>query len=134
LPNLVGKSLTELINYFQHHRCSGCHLSIHADYDTIKQERDKYKPELDSHVCPSCSEICCANGDYQQIKQELSQRESECQKHLAEKEAQIITQIITDCQLGLSSDSALAVVINRLKELINKGPDSSQDALIADLQ
>ncbi|CAG8486306.1 4901_t:CDS:10 [Racocetra fulgida] len=134
LPNLAGKSLTELIDYFQHHRCSGCHLSVHADYDTIKQERDKYKSELDSHVCPSCSEICCVNGDYQQIKQELSQQENKCQKHLAEKEAQIITQIITECQLGLSSDSALAAVINRLKELINKGPDSSQDTLIADLQ
>ena len=133
LPNLAGKSLTELIDYFQHHRCSGCHLSVHADYDTINQERDKYKLQLDSHVC-SCPNICCANGDYQQIKQELSQQENKCQKHLAEKEAQIITQVITDCQLGLSSDSALTLVISRLKELINKAPDSSQTAIITDLQ
>ncbi|CAG8839189.1 21114_t:CDS:2, partial [Racocetra persica] len=45
---------------------------------------------------PYCSEVCCKNGDYATIKQQLDQQKENCKTHLAEKEKQIISQIITE--------------------------------------
>ncbi|CAG8699199.1 4619_t:CDS:2, partial [Cetraspora pellucida] len=110
----------------------------------VEQQRDNYKSQLENHTCPTCSEVCCKNGDYATIKQQLDQQKENCKTHLAEKEKQIISQIITECQLGLNPDSVLEAVVTRIKELINKGPDSQvvddlqqqlkeKDQIIADL-
>ncbi|KLL03035.1 MAG: hypothetical protein MRERV_56c007 [Mycoplasmataceae bacterium RV_VA103A] len=97
----------------------------------VEQQRDNYKSQLENHTCPTCSEVCCKNGDYVTIKQQLDQQKENYKTHLAEKEKQIISQIITECQLGLNPDSVLEAVVTRIKELINKGPDSQ---VIANLQ
>jgi hypothetical protein len=76
LPNyLNGKTLPQLINYAQ----VNCHVPTHADYDTIKQQRDDYQQELDTHRC-SFSQICCVNGDYDKIKQQLDSHNSELER------------------------------------------------------
>ncbi|KLL01923.1 MAG: hypothetical protein MRERV_94c005, partial [Mycoplasmataceae bacterium RV_VA103A] len=62
------------------HHCSGCHVAAHANYDTIKQERDNYKLELDNHVC-FCPNICCANGDYAEIKQQRDNYQQQINDH-----------------------------------------------------
>ncbi|CAG8776152.1 19639_t:CDS:10 [Gigaspora margarita] len=124
----LTEEVEKLINHWRNHRCKTC---PHNDYNTIKQERDNYKQQLDTHTCPTCPQTCCVNGDYDAIKEQLSQQAEQHQQQLTAKEKEIITQIISECQLGLNPDSVLEAVITRIKELINKDPDSQ---IAADLQ